>query len=440
MVLVLALAAGCTRAPPPVPALPLEQPTEPALEARGAPAPAPPPATRMVSHMVNGQVFIEMVPVEAPAPDVGAGAAMPSVAAPTEQASAEQSSAETCEAACAALNDALAGTIVHRVVSAANQVERGCSPAEPGRKALAKRLEERAGAVEPAARRSHYAAAVRLEPTVRRLLLLGRAADEENDGPGALDAVRRAVALAPGDATAARELAALERRHAVEQRFDTIAQEHFVARFEGEAKKELAWDALRVLDEAWRSVGGAVDLHPTAPITVVFYTGAAYQEATGAREWSGGQFDGKIRLRAGSLKQGQAALRDLLFHEYLHAAIATSVAADVPAWLHEGLAQRLEPGLDRARDLAPLEGRTRAELPSLGELSHGFSRLTDRGQVRLYYACALDIVDELARWRGERSFAQLFAAIRGGQRFEAALDGVYGLDERLLQERWQSRY
>ena len=195
-----------------------------------------------------------------------------------------------------------------------------------------------------------------------------------------------------------------------------------------------------MLEEAWRGVGAAVDLHPSSSITVVFYTGAAYQDATGARDWSGGQFDGKIRVRAGSLKQSQEALRDLLFHEYLHAALATTVRGKIPAWLHEGLAQRLEPGLDRARDLAPLKGRARAELPSLDELSHGFSRHTDRELVRLYYACALDIVDELARWRGERSFAQLFAAMNRGARFEAALEDNYGLDERLLQERWQSRY
>ena len=60
------------------------------------------------------------------------------------------------------------------------------------------------------------------------------------------------------------------------------------------------------------------------------------------------------------------------------------------------------------------------------------------GEVLQLYVGAF--VDELARWRGERSFAQLFAAMNRGARFEAALEDNYGLDERLLQERWQSRY
>ncbi|OGQ09519.1 MAG: hypothetical protein A2138_10825 [Deltaproteobacteria bacterium RBG_16_71_12] len=425
--LCLTLAASCTRAPAPAPPVDVEVPPEPAVAAPSPRVAEPAPATRLVSHLVDGNVYIEEVPLE---PDAGAApVAPPSTAAP-----------EGCETARASLGAALVGTVDHRVVSAARDVERACPERTRERHDLAQRIERRGMAQVTTARRPLLEAAIRLEPTARRLLLLARAADEDNDGASAIEAARRALALAPGDPLALGELAELERRHAVEQCFDTIAAEHFTARFEGEARKELASDALRVLEEAWRGVGAAVDLHPSSSITVVFYTGAAYQDATGARDWSGGQFDGKIRVRAGSLKQSQEALRDLLFHEYLHAALATTVRGKIPAWLHEGLAQRLEPGLDRARDLAPLKGRARAELPSLDELSHGFSRHTDRELVRLYYACALDIVDELARWRGERSFAQLFAAMNRGARFEAALEDNYGLDERLLQERWQSRY
>ena len=426
--LALTVLAACTRAPRASPVTEVEVAPEPIVEAPRVLGPVS--ATRFVSHMVNGQLFIEEIAVEPNA--ASANSALPTAAAAPLY--------DACDAACTALGAELVGSVVHRMVSVAHEVARACAPLDAGRLALARRLEARAAELAPTSRRSLLAAAVQLEPNARRLVLLATAADAENDGPAAIDAYRRAAALAHDDDVVERERAEAERRQRVEQRFDTIVQEHFTARFEGDAKKDLAWDALRVLDEAWRGVGDAIDVRPPAPITVVFYTGAAYQEATGARDWSGGQFDGKIRVRAGALKQGQAALRDLLFHEYLHAALATSVKGGVPAWFHEGLAQRLEPGLDRAHDLAPLKARKRADLPPLAELSRGFGRLTDHGQVRLYYACALDIVDELARWRGERSFAQLFAAMNSGKSFEAALDRVYGLDERLLQERWQSRY
>lgn len=422
------VALGCTRAPPPAPP-PVEpsEPERPASTDVGPPRPSA-PATRLVSHMVNGQLFIEEVPVEAEA------------AAPAQRPAPEEHvAADACAPACAALDGALATPVDHRVVSAARVVVQACAGADLARGGIAHRVEQRA-VTSSTLRRELLEAALGIEETAPRLALLGATADAENDGRAAIDALRRATALAPGDPHYARALADLERRHAVEQRFDTIVQEHFIARFEGEVKKDLAWDALRILDEAWRRVGDVIDLHPNEPITVVFYTGPAYQAATGAREWSGGQFDGKIRIRASSVAQGEAALRDLLYHEYLHAAVATSVRGQVPAWLHEGLAQRLEPGLDRKRDLAPLAGHTRSTLPALHDLSRGFSALTDHDQVRLSYACALDVVDELVRWRGERSFAQLFEAMNKGKPFEAAFNDVYQLEEHWLDVRWRSRY
>lgn len=383
------------------------------------------PATRLVSHMVNGQVYIEEVPVE----DAGAGSLE---AAPDSPASGG------CDAATSELRDATRAAVVHRVVSGARQVAQQCPDDHPDRVAAAPSLDALAQQAPAGDQRALWAAAAALVPTADRWAFVGEAADRDNDGPGALDAWRRAVALAPDNATMARELAEVERRHAVERRFDTIDREHFTARFEGAERKDLAWESLAILDEAWRSVGAALELRPDSPVTVVFYTGAAYEEATGAREWSAGQFDGKIRVRGAASRQGTAALKDLLFHEYVHAALSTSVRGAIPAWFHEGLAQRLEPGLDRARDLAPLSGRPRASLPTVAELSEGFARLQDPVQVRLYYACALDLVDELARWRGERSFAALLAAMNQGKSFAAALDATYGLDEQLLQERWRA--
>lgn len=377
--------------------------------------------------MVNGQVYIEEVPFE------DAGAAAPEPATPA-------AAGADCAVAATALRQAIDAAVAHRIVSAAREVEQRCATDHAERRDAATALDASAQRAPAGSKRALWGAVAALEPTADRWAQLAQAADADNDGPAALDAWRRAAALAPQDARLARQQAEAERRLAVERRFDTIDRERFSARFEGDEKKELAWESLAILDEAWRGVGAALDLHPPAPVTVVFYTGAAYQQATGAREWSAGQFDGKIRVRSSATRGGPNALRDLLFHEYVHAAIVTSVRGELPAWLHEGLAQRLEPGLDRVRDLAPLKGRQRAELPTLEQLSQGFGRLRQAAEVRLYYACALDLVDELARWRGDRSFAALFAAMNAGQSFEDALQATYGLDAQLLQARWHGRY
>ena len=424
--------ASGSRALAPAPTAPIDPP-------RTTDAAAP---TRLVSTIVNGQVVIEEVPTDAPPGPSPDGARAPSDATSNASPAALSSASTTsCVAQRSELDAMLKSQAAPPNMSArSKELLAQCPKDELVRRARARVLFLEADASsDPARKQELLTEAVDFDPRNAAFLEeLGDAADNNNQLRAAIDAYRRAVDL--NWRYARPKLDDAERRLRVEGGFDKRANQYFVARFEGAERKELADAVLDHLEDAREQVGEKLGLYPSQPINVVIYTGDQYARALDAPDWSGGQFDGQIRVREGDVKAARGTLRDLLFHEYVHAVLRLAVKDRVPAWMHEGLAQRLEPGFDRASELGPLQGKKEPELPQLKQLEWGWSNETDRKQVSLNYACALDLVDELERWRGERSFASLFESINKGKKFYEALDDVYSLDRSLLERRWRDRY
>jgi hypothetical protein len=133
---------------------------------------------------------------------------------------------------------------------------------------------------------------------------------------------------------------------------------------------------------------------------------------TDAPGWSGGLFDGKIRIPIGGIEKETPGLRMLLYHEYTHA-VVRAITPRCPTWLNEGLAQYFE-----GRQIGPRQRETlrkiaqAGKLPSLKGLEGSFAGLGG-GQAHNDYLISLsavrymiesfgvyrakDILDELAR-------------------------------------------
>ena len=399
--------SAATPAPSPTALTPTALPPTESVTTSSTAAPAV--RTHLVSHLIGGQVIIEVVedsadPADAPPPP------------------AKDSSSTTASATTDAGSAGDAGPLDEsaRLLAAATK------EAEPSRRVdILKRALAVKGLSVASAAAVHGA--------------LGKAYDEQNDSLAAIDAWERVNELTPNVPGVFALLEDLRRKAAAEKGFSRIARQHFEARFEGDARKDLAETALVQLDDAWRAIGDKVALYPPASITVIFYSGDKYQTALNVPDWSGGIFDGKIRIRESSLHIERGGLRDLLYHEYSHALLNTAVRGEVPAWMHEGLAQRMEPGIDRERLRARLTALGRDQLPSLQGLRAPFATKSARN-AHVAYACALDLVDMLADWRGERSFAALFEEMNKGKQFDDAIDAVYGLSPELMESRWRARW
>ncbi|GEM_PF-6397644 len=123
-----------------------------------------------------------------------------------------------------------------------------------------------------------------------------------------------------------------------------------VFRFKFPPKFSLSSEAKRwaqkVLQEAYYEFGGWLDVYPPQ-VEVVLYAGSDFSKASRGivPDWSGGFFDGRIRIPLWYLSRGQGKneLRRVLRHEYMHVLVYLKSSGRAPTWIHEALAQLAEP-------------------------------------------------------------------------------------------------
>jgi len=118
---------------------------------------------------------------------------------------------------------------------------------------------------------------------------------------------------------------------------------HFKVLFDGYEHGKIDREVVRILEDAYRFVGKEMGHFPAGSITVVLNTSSDFFDTTGAPHWSGGIYDGKIRIPIrGAEGQGEL-LKKVLFHEYTHA-VVHSITRRCPRWIDEGLAEYFSAG------------------------------------------------------------------------------------------------
>ena len=215
-----------------------------------------------------------------------------------------------------------------------------------------------------------------------------------------------------------------QQEHDMQDRFAASTGAHFRVLFEGPTDDALARRIIDVLDGAYRDVGNTLRTYPSQTINVLLYTQQQFQDITRAPAWSGGVYDGQIRLPARGALDRPGELERVLTHEYVHALVALLGGRTVPTWLNEGLATALEPGgLDRAsRVLASVDRR-----PSLRDLHGGFGRLPG-DMASVAYAQSAVAVDRMMYLRGGASgVVLLLQDLSAGAPFESAFQRRMGL-------------
>jgi tetratricopeptide (TPR) repeat protein len=205
---------------------------------------------------------------------------------------------------------------------------------------------------------------------------LGELAYRRDDMEGALLNWEKALEIDPGDAALRARVERIRREQRTEKDFNRDVTSHFSVKYEGREKIEAGRIVLRILEQAYGDIGRALSFYPDGEIAVILYSDRQFQEVTDAPGWSGGIYDGRIRVPIGGIERESPALRALLYHEYTHAVVRT-IAPNAPAWLNEGLAQHFE-----GREIS---GRQRDELrravregvmPSLRLLEGSFMKYT----------------------------------------------------------------
>ena len=235
---------------------------------------------------------------------------------------------------------------------------------------------------------------------VEPLSYLGRISYDTGDLPGALAYWRRALELDPANPSLKELVAKAERELPVESKMDKGYSSMFDLSFDAELPPGLSAEVLDALESAYNSVGSDLGLFPTTRIPVLLYTKSDYSSVTAGPDWSGGLYDGKIRLPVGGVTKLNPQLRSIIFHEFTHVLVAELTHGNIPTWLNEGLAQ-IEERKEFSAHMNEMLGRSPKEgqLLSLKTLSGSFISM-DRAQAGVAYQQSYSIADFMVKRYG----------------------------------------
>jgi len=259
-------------------------------------------------------------------------------------------------------------------------------------------------------------------------MLLGQLQYTAGDVNEAIATYEKALKHAPNDPDLTAKLRAWRAAADANRGFVESRVDRFRVSFQGHVDKPLAARATELLESAFWRIGRTLGAYPSDPVVVLLYTEKQFRDITLAPEWSGGVYDGRIRVPAAGATQKPQLFERVLVHELTHAMVASLAPRGIPTWLHEGLAQHFE-GDDA--------GAARQRLKALGVvaplryLEGSFSHFTS-DQAMVAYDQSLVIVDTLIR-RGTVDWNALFRALGDSSRTEYTFDN-FGLRYSELEE------
>ncbi len=231
------------------------------------------------------------------------------------------------------------------------------------------------------------------KPDPAVLMAAGLAAYRQDDLRGALDYWKQSLDQRP-DPQLEAAYKQVEQEAAADHSGDKLYGYRFQLRYEGTSvPADTARRMVAVLDEEFTRVSSELGCPAEERIPVIVQSREAYLKTTGASEWSGGQYDGRIHIALVEGTEMGPGTRRLFAHEIVHACLAT--LGRWPAWLHEGLAQRLSGDtlstLQRSQVDALIEAHA---LPKLEGLEKSWSHM-DAPHAQAAYALALAAADAL---------------------------------------------
>ncbi|MGA7990256.1 MAG: hypothetical protein WCC53_02380 [Thermoanaerobaculia bacterium] len=177
---------------------------------------------------------------------------------------------------------------------------------------------------------------------------------------------------------------------------------------------------LAALERAYADLVQDLGSGPAEKVTVVVYAERDWRLATRAPDWSGGLFDGKVRVPAQGLTGVTSALLSVLKHEMTHAFVHARTHGRAPTWLHEGLAQVEEGKSSAAYAGALLETWRGSQTFGLRSLESSFRRLSS-AEARTGYVVSLAAAEMLRDTRGPGALAHFLDRLGDGTSLEDAM-------------------
>lgn len=250
--------------------------------------------------------------------------------------------------------------------------------------------------------------------------MLGYALFASDRTKEAIAAWKHSLELRP-DPAVQQFLAKAQREQNVESEFSQGESQHFTLHYEGKQTSEtLRGQILSALESDYDDLVRDLGTPPRDNILVTLYTEQAFFDVTHAPSWSGAMNDGKLRIPISGLSSMTSEVAHVLKHELAHSFITQLSAGRCPPWLHEGIAQYLEPknlGGDGHQLALLFQGQRNIPLNALEGSFLQFSG----PQAYLAYAESLAAVSFIADSYGMSDVQRILQRISQGTSTEAAL-------------------
>ena len=244
----------------------------------------------------------------------------------------------------------------------------------------------------PGEARSVLDPALRRHPSDPQLLAMAGMSSFQLDDTRAAEAyLKKSLSIQPNPSVQ-QVYERVQREMEGDKSTDKTFGSRFVLRYEGDKLAPTAARALTtVFDREFNRISYELGCHFNDRLVVIIQSRQNYRNTTGAADWSGGRYDGRIRISLPPNGEADAYVRQAFAHEMVHACL--SKISSWPAWLHEGLAQRLSGDRVDAPSLQLLRDMNRdKKLPKLSQLSGSWGGLSS-GQARVAYSLSLVAID-----------------------------------------------
>jgi hypothetical protein len=264
---------------------------------------------------------------------------------------------------------------------------------------------------------------IRRDPAL--LALAGVAAWRADDSRQALEYWRTSLDMAPSPEVE-KLYHQVEREAKGDQSNERLYGMRVLLRYESSAvPTEIARQMTAVLDQEFTRISQALGCTAEERVIAIVQSRDAYRKSTDTAEWSGGQFDGKIRVPVFDPQVLDKTMLRSLAHETAHACL--TMLGHWPAWLHEGIAQKLSGDSLNAAQMKKLADLARqGKLPRLGNLKQDWSRM-DTDHAAEAYALSLAAVELFWQESGEDGVRTLLRNPERLPQVTADLDRKLGL-------------
>jgi len=257
------------------------------------------------------------------------------------------------------------------------------------------------------------------------LALAGIAAWRSDDPRQALDYLKASLDIVPSPEVE-KMYRQVEREAKNDQSTDRLYGLRVLLRYESSVvPTETARQMTTVLDQEFIRISQQLGCNAEERVIAVVQSRDAYRKSTDAAEWSAGQFDGKIRVPVFDPKVVDRSMLRSLGHETTHACL--TMLGHWPAWLQEGIAQKLSGDSLSAAQTKKITDMVReGKLPRLSNLKQDWSRL-DTDHAAVAYALSLAAVELLWKDSGDDGVRNLLRNPDRLPQVTAELDRKLGL-------------